>query len=78
MNQITVFGDIHANLPALDAIFADMEERGLKDLYCLGDLVGYGTSPNEVITAIRERNIPTIMGNYDQGVGLDSDDCGCA
>ena len=78
MNQITVFGDIHANLPALDAVFADMEERGLKDLYCLGDLVGYGTSPNEVITAIRERNIPTIMGNYDQGVGLDSDDCGCA
>jgi diadenosine tetraphosphatase ApaH/serine/threonine PP2A family protein phosphatase len=44
----------------------------------LGDLVGYGTYPNEVIETIRERNIPTIMGNYDQGVGNDSDDCGCA
>jgi predicted phosphodiesterase len=44
----------------------------------LGDLVGYGVWPNEVITAIRQRNIPTIMGNYDQGVGQDSDDCGCA
>ena len=79
MDQITVFGDIHANLPALEAVFADMEARHLTDnLYCLGDLVGYGTFPNEVIAAIRARGIPTIMGNYDQGVGHSSDDCGCA
>jgi len=78
MNQITVFGDIHGNMPALEAVFADIEKRQLNNLYCLGDLVGYGTSPNEVIAAIRERNIPTIMGNYDLGVGHDSDDCGCA
>jgi putative phosphoesterase len=78
VKQITVFGDIHANLPALEAVFADMEARKLNNLYCLGDLVGYGVWPNEVIAAIRQRNIPTIMGNYDQGVGQDSDDCGCA
>lgn len=78
MSEITIFGDIHGNLPALTAVFADMESRGLDNLYCLGDLVGYGTSPNEVIAAIRERDIPTIMGNYDLGVGNDSDDCGCA
>jgi putative phosphoesterase len=78
MNKITIFGDIHANLPALEAVFADMEARQLEDLYCLGDLVGYGVWPDEVVAAIRERGIPTIMGNYDQGVGLDSDDCGCA
>lgn len=78
MKQITVFSDIHANEPALEAVFADIEARGLTNLYCLGDLVGYGTSPNEVISAIRKRGIPTIMGNYDQGVGIDSDDCGCA
>jgi len=78
MNQITVFADIHANMPALEAVFADMEARQLNNLYCLGDLVGYGTFPNEVISAIRERDIPTIMGNYDLGVGHDSDDCGCA
>ncbi|MCL4263472.1 MAG: metallophosphoesterase [Anaerolineae bacterium] len=78
MSEVTIFGDIHGNLPALTAVFADMESRGLNNLYCLGDLVGYGTSPNEVIVAIRERNIPTIMGNYDLGVGHDSDDCGCA
>ena len=78
MNHITIFGDIHANMPALEAVLADIDKRELANLYCLGDLVGYGTFPNEVIAAIRERNIPTIMGNYDLGVGLDSDDCGCA
>ena len=78
MQSITIFGDIHANLPALEAVLADIEARDLSPLYCLGDLVGYGTFPNEVIEAIRQRNIPTLMGNYDQGVGNSSDDCGCA
>ena len=78
MQSITIFGDIHANLPALEAVLADMEARDLSPFYCLGDLVGYGTFPNEVIEIIRQRNIPTIMGNYDQGVGNSSDDCGCA
>jgi len=78
MDQATIFGDIHANLPALDAALVDMDARGLAGRYCLGDLVGYGTSPNEVIAAIRSRGIPTLFGNYDQGVGNDSDDCGCA
>jgi putative phosphoesterase len=78
MNQVTIFGDIHGNLPALEAVLADIDARGLSPLYCLGDLVGYGTFPNEVIAKIRERNIPTLMGNYDQGVGNSSDDCGCA
>lgn len=78
MDRLTVFGDIHANLPALQAVFADMQARGAQNLFCLGDLVGYGTFPNEVAAAIRERSIPTIMGNYDLGVGNSSDDCGCA
>lgn len=78
MNQLTIFGDIHANLPALDTVLADMNARGLSNRYCLGDLVGYGTFPNEVVAAIRAHGYPTLMGNYDQGVGNDSDDCGCA
>lgn len=78
MQRITIFGDIHANLPALEAVLADIEENDQTPLYCLGDLVGYGTFPNQVIATIRERNIPTLMGNYDQGVGNSSDDCGCA
>lgn len=78
MDTITIFSDIHANLPALQAVLADMDRRSAPNIYCLGDLVGYGVQPNEVIECIRHRNIPTIMGNYDQGVGNNSDDCGCA
>lgn len=78
MRTLTIFGDIHGNLPALEAVFADMDARGLTERYCLGDLVGYGTFPNEVVNIIRARKIPTLMGNYDLGVGNDSDDCGCA
>ena len=78
MQRITIFGDIHANLPALEAVLADMEAHDLSPLYCLGDLVGYGPFPNEVVDIIREQKIPTLMGNYDQGVGNSSDDCGCA
>lgn len=77
-DSITVIGDIHANEPALLAVLNDIDARNLPNLYCLGDLVGYGVSPNEVIEAIRQRHVPTIMGNYDEGVGQDSDDCGCA
>lgn len=78
MDRLTIFGDIHANLPALQAALADMQAREAQNLFCLGDLVGYGTFPNEVAAAIRERSIPTIMGNYDLGVGNSSADCGCA
>ena len=78
MDKITIISDIHANLPALEAVLSDIEAKGHPNLYCLGDLVGYGTSPNQVIEMVKRRGIPTIMGNYDQGVGVDSDDCGCA
>ncbi len=77
--EAVVFGDIHGNIAALEAVVQDMAERGLRgDRYCLGDLVGYGTFPNEVVEFVRRRNIPTIEGNYDRGVGANSDDCGCA
>jgi putative phosphoesterase len=78
VNYLTIFSDIHANLPALEAVIADMDQRGLENRYCLGDLVGYGTFPNKVVAVIRDLKIPTIMGNYDQGVGISSNDCGCA
>src|ERR687897_374821 len=76
--KIALFSDIHANLPALEALLKDIEGRKPDAVYCLGDLVGYNIWPNEVINEIRRRNIPTIAGNYDQGIGLMSDECGCA
>lgn len=75
---LALFSDIHANLPALEAFFADVDKRCPDQVYCLGDLVGYNVWPNEVIRAIRERGIPTIAGNYDYGIGRATDDCGCA
>jgi predicted phosphodiesterase len=76
--RIALFSDIHANLPALEAVLADMDHQNLDAVYCLGDLVGYATWPNEVVAEIRKRKIPTIAGNYDEGVGLASPNCGCA
>lgn len=76
--KIALFSDIHANLPALEAFFRDVEGRNPDSIYCLGDLVGYNIWPNEVINEIRKRGIPTIAGNYDFGIGRNSDDCGCA
>ncbi|MGI0105854.1 metallophosphoesterase family protein [Salinimicrobium sp. WS361] len=76
--KIALFSDIHANLPALVAFFADVAKQEVDSIYCLGDLVGYNIWPNEVTEEIRKRNIPTIAGNYDFGIGRNSDECGCA
>lgn len=76
--KIALFSDIHANLPALEAFFKDVDARNPDAIYCLGDLVGYNIWPNEVINEIRKRRIPTIAGNYDFGIGRGIDDCGCA
>lgn len=76
--KIALFSDIHANLPALESFFKDVDTRQTDAIYCLGDLVGYNIWPNEVINEIRKRGIPTIAGNYDFGIGRHSDDCGCA
>lgn len=75
---IALFSDIHANLPAVEAVLADIDSRNPDFIYCLGDLVGYAPWPNEVIREIRRRSIATISGNYDYGIGNNSDDCGCA
>jgi len=78
MATLAFFSDIHANLPALEAVLADQDARVPDMRFCLGDLVGYASWPNEVAAMIRARGIPTLAGNYDEGVGLHSDDCGCA
>lgn len=72
-----VFSDVHGNLPGLEAILADIERRGVTRTISLGDLVGYGPWPNEVALVVRDRGIPSLMGNYDQGIGFETGDCGC-
>jgi predicted phosphodiesterase len=76
--RLAIFSDVHANLPALEAVLDDIDRQSPDVVYCLGDLVGYNTWPNEVVDLVRQRRIPTLAGNYDEGVGFASDDCGCA
>jgi putative phosphoesterase len=76
--RIAIFSDVHGNIHALDAVLADLDAQQPERVYCLGDLVGYGAFPNEVVDRIRARAIPTIIGNYDDGVGSERDECGCA
>jgi putative phosphoesterase len=78
MNRAAVITDIHGNLAALEASLAAIDEMGIDQIYCGGDLVGYGPHPNEVCRLIEERAIPTIYGNYDYAIGRDLEDCGCA
>lgn len=76
--RIAILSDLHGNSAATEAVLAAIDTEAPDAVYCLGDLVGYGAFPNETTALIRERGIPTIMGNYDDGVGFDRDDCGCA
>ena len=78
MATIAVLSDMHGNSAATEAVLADIGRHAPDEMLCLGDLVGYGGRPNEVIDLVRSREIHTIMGNYDDGVGFDRDDCGCA
>jgi putative phosphoesterase len=76
--RIAIFSDIHGNTHALEATLADLKAQQPEQVYCLGDLVGYAPFPNEVTERIRSDSYPTIMGNYDDGVGFDRNECGCA
>lgn len=65
--RIAVLSDIHANLPALNACLEKLEELPFDRIISLGDQVGYGPYPNEVIDLLRTRRIPTVLGNHDAG-----------
>ncbi len=70
MQKIAIISDIHANLPALEAVFADLDAKRPDTVFCLGDLVDFAPWPNEVIDAVRLRRIPTLMGNHDERIAL--------
>ena len=76
--KIALFSDVHANLPALEAVLADVDGRDdIEGVFHLGDLVGYAPWPNEVAELIRGRAIQGVGGNYDSTVALGADHCGC-
>ena len=72
-----VISCLHANLSAVEAVLGDIDRQGIETITCLGDLVGYGPQPNEVVELIRDRKIETCQGCWDEDIidGLDACDC---
>jgi predicted phosphodiesterase len=76
--RYALISDVHANLPALDSVLADISSRpDIDATYHLGDLVGYAPWPNETVQRILDAKIAGVAGNYDSTVGLDHEHCGC-
>ena len=76
--RLALFSDVHANLPALDAVLADIASRAdVVATYHLGDLVGYAPWPNEVVARIHAAAIAGVAGNYDSTVATHYTHCGC-
>ena len=69
--KIAVFSDIHSNLEALCAVMEDIHSQGCTRVYCCGDVVGYGGSPNECCNILQEFKIATVKGNHDAAIGAD-------
>lgn len=63
--RLAVISDIHANLPALDAVMETIDEAETDAIWCLGDVVGYGAQPNECAALIKERAALCLAGNHD-------------
>lgn len=69
--QLAIISDIHANVIALDEVLRDINNKGITQIYCLGDLVDFAPWGNEVIARLQERNIPCLLGNHDQRIAFD-------
>ena len=66
--MLAIISDIHGNLEALTAVLAEIDRRGVNDILCLGDVLGYGPNPIECLDLIRQRCRSSIMGNHDFAV----------
>jgi len=66
--RVALFSDIHANLPALEVVLADIDRVGVDLLLCLGDVLGYGAFPNECVEALRRRDVRCLAGNHDLAI----------
>lgn len=75
---VAVFGGIYNNHLSLEATIEDARDRGAEQLYCLGDMGGFGPNPDKVFPYLRDDgNIHVMQGNYDHSIGHRLEDCGC-
>jgi len=66
--RIALLSDVHGNLPAFEAVLADVDSAGVEEIWCLGDLVGYGAAPDACVELARSRCDLTLAGNHDMVV----------
>lgn len=66
--MFAIISDIHSNIEALTAVLADIEKRGIKKIYCLGDVIGYGPDPTACLDLVIEKTKLCVMGNHDYAV----------
>ncbi len=71
--KIAIFGDIHANLEALEAVMEDADGQGCTQFACIGDIVGYNANPRECLALVRELDCPVVKGNHDEEASSDTD-----
>jgi predicted phosphodiesterase len=66
-----IISDIHGNLEALQAVLADIRSQGVEEVFCLGDIIGYGPNPCECLDLVIENTRVCLLGNHDQGALFD-------
>jgi protein phosphatase len=68
LDKIAVISDVHGNMPALETVLADIKQRGIDQIYNLGDVVGKGPYSDQAIDRCREVCQVVVRGNWDDGV----------
>jgi predicted phosphodiesterase len=71
--KFAIFGDIHANLEAFDAVMADAADQGVTHHVCIGDVVGYNANPHECVARLQEMRCPVVKGNHDEEASADTE-----
>lgn len=66
--MFAIVSDIHSNIEALTTVLADIKQRGIKTIYCLGDVLGYGPNPKECLDLIIDKTQSCVLGNHDYAV----------
>ena len=66
--MFAIISDIHSNIEALTTVLADIESRGIKTIYCLGDIVGYAANPKECLDLVIAKTKNCVLGNHDYAV----------
>jgi predicted phosphodiesterase len=74
--KFAIFGDIHANLEAFDAVMADATAQGVTHHVCIGDVVGYNANPHECVARLQQISCPVVKGNHDEEASADTEIAG--